>query len=196
MKLNTNYFRVRLTMIFAPLATVVFLLSCVFFILPDYLLTVKDVESDRGVLQSATRNVYPKKRYLLPDAMRDCVDIRMQGKNYLIRLDDKAETGKWDVITDSANVGKNIEIKYPGSYFQKGIVLNPKELSIDDEVIIHFDANKNTVLIAFIGFSIITLLFGFASYLAIKTYREDLLSEDKMLYRSNKWKLIWLWLRE
>lgn len=195
MKLNTNFFRIRLTMILAPIATVFFLCLCFKFILPNYLATTKDLFTDHGIIQS----IYPNeetKKVLLNTSHHGCLDIKLYDRKYIIRLSDKFKENKWAIIYNANNINKEIEIKKLHNFPNDGIVYNPNELSIDNKIIIHFNNDKTIILWCLIGSLIVGLLFGFTSCLAIKTYIEDNLSGDKADYKKGLSKLIRVWIND
>lgn len=195
MRLNTNFFRIRLTMTIAPIATVFFIYCCFKLILPNYLETTKNLITERGIIQS----IYPTRetrKVLLNTSYPECLDIKLYDKKYIIRLTDKFEEDKWAIINNTNNISKTIEIKSSQIFPDKGIVYNPRELTIDQEVIIHFNDDKPIIFWIFVGFLIVGLLFGFTSYLAIKTYILEFLPSDKITLRNGTWKLIKVWLND
>jgi len=196
MRLNTNFFRIRLTMVFAPLLTIVFLYVSFKMILPDYLATTQELISDYGIIQSVYPNVETQKQFLKSDTHQTCIDIEIKNKSYIIRLTDKLEKDKWVLINDSLNKNRTIEFKYSPRLLHDKILYNPDELSIDNKIIIHFSDSKKFIFLLFIGACLASILFGFISFLAIKTYVEEFLSIDRLTYKKGVWKLLRVWIND
>lgn len=195
MKLNTNFFRIRLTMTLAPIATVFFIYICFKSILPNYLETKKDLITERGIIQA----IYPNRetrKVLLNTSYPKCLDIQLYDKKYIIRLTDTSEEDKWSIINNTNNINKTIEIKHSIKSSDIEILYNPKELAIDNKVIIHFNDDKPVIFWLLVGCIIVGLAFGFVSFLAIKTYIEDYLPGDREDYKKSIWKLIRVWIND
>ena len=196
MRLNTNFFRIRLTMVFAPLLTIFFIYVSFKMILPDYLATTQELVCEYGIIQSVYPNIETHKQFLKSDTHQTCIDIELKNKSYIIRLTDKLEEDKWLVINDNLNKNKTIEFKYLPHLLHDKILYNPNELSIDNKIIIHFSDSKRFILWLLIGACLASLLFGFISFLAIKTYVVEFLTIDRVTYKKGVWKLIRVWIND
>jgi len=182
-------------MVIAPLATLFFLYFSFIKLLPDYLMTREELASDSGVIKSIYQNIETKK-YVKSHTHKECLDIELKNRNYIIRLTDGSEKDEWLVINDKRNLNKTIEFRYLPHVFHDNILYNPSELVIDNKTILEFNDSKKSSFWIFIGLCLAGILFGFFSFLAIKTYINEFLAIDRETYKKGFGKLIKAWFKD
>ena len=192
MRLSQKYFRVRLALLIATLMTL-FLSFLNYGLIKDYLTVKEGILSETFIIDSLYFNSWIEKRTLKSDISRTCFDIRIKDKPYFIRLSDNSHSDKWIEIKEKFSSGDTLDILYKKRLLQDTILYNPDELKINKNTIISFTDRKKINAYAILGITGMTLVFGFVSFIAYKTYKKELLHSDKLLYRTSKWKLIGRW---
>lgn len=195
MRLSQKNFRIRTTLLLSPLATLFFAFLN-YSVFKDYLAAKAELNKSELIIDSLYHNTYIKKRIIKSDIIHKCFDISIKNKPYLIRLSDNFHSDKWDEIQEKFSTGDTVRIVYAKRLLQDTILYNPDELIINNVTVISFTERKRIKLYFLIGTTVTTLLFGFVSVIAYKTYKAELLNGDKILYKKSKWKLIGRWLDE
>ena len=119
-----------------PLFTI-FLLYILFkFLLPDYLVQQKNLETDRAIIENVFINKYSSYEKFRGKVYKSCIDITLVDKPYFIRLTDHLVDNYWPLINDPNNISKAIEVKFQNRLLHNNILNNPNQISIDNKVII------------------------------------------------------------
>ncbi len=186
MKLNHKYFKIRTIILVYP---ILFLLMCLVAttISKDYNCQKNEALSDSSFIKQIAY-------YTGKDEKEKCLDIALYNRSFIIRLR-HAATRNWANINDYSNVDKSIRYLYLPSQMQHDTILyDPRELEINQEMIVSFEESKprkNLVLLPIF----ILLLFGPFFIFAINTYNSDLLQADIRLWKKRRFlRLIGLWL--
>lgn len=195
MRLNQKYFRVRLTLLIAPLATL-FLIFLNYGLIKNQLTEKQDLISETLIIDKLYFNFWIEKRTLKSDIVHNCFDIRIKQKPYFIRLSDNSHSDKWKEIDKTFSSGDTLNILFKKELLQDTILYNPDELQINRNTMISFADRKKVNLYVMFGIAGMALMFGFVSIIAFKTYKDELLDSDKLVYRTSKWKLIGRWFKE
>jgi hypothetical protein len=195
MRLSQKYFRIRLTLLIAPLATLFF----VFFnygIFKDYLTPKVELNKSELIIDRLYHNTYIEKRIFKSDIIHKCFDISIKDQPYFIRLSDNLHSDMWGELKENFSTGDTLRILYADHLFQDTILYNPNELKINNVTVISFTERKRINFFALLGITGMTLLFGFVSVIAYKTYKDELFNVDKILFKKSKWKLLGRWIGE
>jgi hypothetical protein len=194
MILSQKYFRVRTTLLFGTLMTLG-LAFLDYVLLENYLTAQTDLEKATLIIDRMHLSSYVEERWL-KDKVHEQLDISIQGQPYVVRLTDGFHSINWDEILNNYSSGDTMEILYGPHLFQDSVLFNPDELKINGQAIIAWSDTKRVNLYLLLGTTAATLLFGFVSVLAYRTYKRHLRSGDTIIYHTSKWKLIKRWLRE
>lgn len=192
MKLNPKSWRIRTTLLIAPIAILFFGYFSIYIYKDDWISQAR-LSSDTQLIERVEINTFVEKRFLKPDRTRRNLDIIVKDKPYFIRLTDESKT--WEKII-SYSYGDTVSILYNDRLFQDNSIRNPYELAINSDQIIRLSDTEERLFYGLIFMSTLTLTSGLIFILAYKTYREDLLSEDKLLFKTNKWGLFEKWVLE
>ena len=128
------------------------------------------------------------------DKYHPCIDIKVAGKPYRIRLTNTLFRNYWSTINKQSNIGKEIEVKFQKRLLQHDMLYNPNQITINDTLIIPYNAGKYFgiwMVIAAVG---VVILCCFLFYSTLITYKDEMLQLDKQLWRENKWKFVSVWL--
>lgn len=165
-------------------------------VIKDYITSKAELNKSKIVVDRLYFNTYLEKRILKSDLTHKCFDIGIKGQPYFIRLTDNSHSDKWEEIQEKYSPGDTIEILYANRLLQDTVLYNPNELIINHQIIISITETRRMNFWAMVLVTSMTLLFGFVTYIAYQTYREEFLDGDKILFNNSKWTLIGLWLKE
>ncbi len=162
----------------------------------DYLTPKVDLNKSELIIDRLYYNTYIEKHILKSDIIHKCFDISIKDQPFFIRLSDNLHSDKWDEIQEKFSTGDTLRILYAKRLLQDTILYNPNELKINNVTVISFTERKRINFYALLGITGMTLLFGFVSVIAYKTYKDELLNGDKILFKKSKLKLIGRWIGE
>lgn len=185
MRLSPKYFHIR------PALVVTAVLSAVLFIVWCWAL-VQHLTSRKDELNKATfilREAHFKSETeegWLRDNVHHYVDIDLKDQPYTIRLSDEFHTDAWNKIHGYTS-GDTIVVFYYDHLLHDSVLNNPSELNINgDSIISYEDTQKEISWVlagALFGLSLLVLF----TFLAYRTYRQQMWEGDKAVYAQSKW---------
>ena len=149
MKLSQKYFRVRLTLLIPPLATL-FLTFLNYGLIKDYLTTKEDLDNAKLIIDRLYYNTWIEKRTLKSDIVHKCFDISIKEQPYFIRLSDNSHSDKWDEMQDNFSSGDTLEVLFKKRLLQGTILYNPDELRINKNTIISLQTEKELLGLSYL----------------------------------------------
>lgn len=193
-KLSQKHFKIRTTLIIAPIVTL-FLLFFDYSLIKDYLIHKESLNKATFIIDSFQDQVWVEKRLFKPDIINKCLDIKTKEPSHIIRLSDELFSNKWSIIQKRYSVGDTLVVLFKNRLLKNDTLYNPYEIKINKNTLISYEDNRRNNLYFVLLISFLILLFSFLSLIAYNTYKTKLLYNDKILYKKNKWKLIgrWLW---
>ncbi|MES2621682.1 MAG: hypothetical protein V4615_12600 [Bacteroidota bacterium] len=182
-----------MALLIAPLATL-FSAFLNYGLFKDYFTPKIDHNKSELIIDRLYHNTYIEKRILKSDIIHNCFDISVKDQPYVIRLSDNFHSDKWNEIHEKFSTGDTLKILYAKHLLQDTILNNPDEVKINNVTVISFSERKSIQFYMLLGITVMTLLFGYVSVIAYKTYVDELLDGDKKLYKKSKWKLFGRWI--
>ena len=183
-----EYNKARRILFVGPIAILFLLFILLKFLLPDYFGKEKDLKADSGIIENILMDKYPTHERYVGTVYKNCLDIALIEKTYIIRLSDDLNKKYWTAINDKLNIHKRIEVEFQDHLLNNNILNNPNKISIDGKVIIPYGYEKPFVGWAIIGFSLITIVLIYFWYKYFKKCIEILNTNENNLEKTN-WQL-------
>ena len=178
-------------LVLLPLLTLFIAFALFKFLIPDYFTELKDLHTDKGIIQDVYVNKYVKKR-----VSYHCVNIILRDKPYYIRLSDNVIENYWAAVINKNNIGKTIQLNYQRRLLHGNILHDPNQISIDNKIIVPFDSKHKSIGWSVIIFIAVIIGCVYTFYVALQTYKADFYVSDKETAQKSKWKLFSVWLTE
>ncbi len=183
-----EYNKVRRILFVVPLSILLLLFILLKFLLPDYFGKEKDLRADSGIIENILMDKYPTHERYVGTVYKNCLDIILIDKPYIIRLSDDLNKKYWSTLNDKLNIGKRIDVGFQDHLLSNNILHNPNKISIDGKVTIPYGYEKTFVGWVIIGFSLITVVLIYFWYKYFKKCIEILNMNENNLEKTN-WQL-------
>ena len=191
MRLKNKYRHVRRRILLLPF-WVLFLAFILFrFLLPDYFVQEKDLDTDSGIIQDVYIHSDPTHK---GKGHNSYIDIHLADKPYFIRLSSSGDDKYWPLINNPVNISKPIEVKFQTRRLHNHILDNPNQISIDNKVIIPYNSKQTLIGWFALGEILIIITCLIVIYWSIRTYKIELYELDKKIGQKSKWELFLVWL--
>ena len=193
---NTKYKRVRTRILLLPLLILFLAFIILKFLLPAYLVQEKDLDKDRGIIQDVFKNGYPTLNKVNRIVYKSCIDIILADKPYFIRLSDHWDDSYWPLINNPVNISKPIEERFQSRLLHGGILYNPNQISIGNQIIIPYNSNQTVIGWFILALMLAIIVCIYFTYSFIRIYKTKLYESDKIIGQESKWKLLLEWLTD
>jgi hypothetical protein len=195
--IHPKYYKLRKKILGISILILFILFVDLKFFLPDYLVKESDLKIDSGIIKYSFYNKYITRRSNHLGYMYvNCLDVVLVDKPYVVRFTSATDDKYWEIIMDSRNYSKPIQVKYQERLLHNNILWNPNEVLIDNKIIIPSDSKKSLIGLIFLFFIAGAIVCGNYLFSLWKQYKEELYSEDLIVSQESKWKLFMVWLDE
>ncbi len=187
-----KYTRIRTSLIILPLLILLFCYLLFKVLLPEYFLSENDLMVNTGTIKASYYTTYKERGKYGRIYEKKCVQIELVDKRYFIRL--TGDLKFWPAIVTLGNINKEIEVRYKRRNVNPGILYNPKQISIDNRIILPFSESRKFYGWFCIAVIIVIIISSFLLYRVFNIYRLNLYEYDKKIGKLSKWKLFWTWI--